>query len=103
MKKCVIYVRTANESINSVEEQESFLRKYANDNDIEVVKVFSDNGYSGRDFNRPSFTEMLNYINKEDVDCILVRDLTRITRNLFDISEFINYLRSKNIDIITSF
>jgi DNA invertase Pin-like site-specific DNA recombinase len=45
--------------------------------DIRVHKIRIDDGYSGVDFNRPAFNEMLDDIKAGIVNCVIVKDVTR--------------------------
>jgi len=62
---------------NSLEIQEEIIRKYAKDNGIEIIKIFSDKA-SGRQIKgRNSFLELLEWVEEKDFQKILVRDVTR--------------------------
>ena len=46
--------------------------------DIEVVEVYTDNGISGQTFARPAFQQMLEDIEAQKIDCVVVKDLSRL-------------------------
>jgi len=50
---------------NSIENQKSFLTKYAAENGFINTQFFVDDGYSGVSFNRPAFQEMLNLMKQK--------------------------------------
>lgn len=52
--------------------------------DIEIVEVYTDNGISGRTFERPAFENMLADAESGKIDCIVVKDLSRLGRNSID-------------------
>jgi DNA invertase Pin-like site-specific DNA recombinase len=49
-----------------------------------VCEPFVDDGYSGVSFNRPSFKKLEDAIRKGGIDCIVVKDLSRFSRNYID-------------------
>ena len=70
-----------NES-NSIVNQKALCQDYvAKKRDLELVKVFTDDGYSGTDFDRPAFREMEQYMYDGKIDAVLVKDLSRLSRN----------------------
>ena len=46
--------------------------------DITIVETFKDDGFSGTDFKRPGFQSMLKAIENKEINCIIVKDLSRI-------------------------
>lgn len=52
--------------------------------DIEIVEVYIDNGISGRTFDRPAFQMMLADVETGKIDCVVVKDLSRLGRNAID-------------------
>ena len=57
--------------------------------DIRLNKIRIDDGFSGVDFIRPSFAEMLNDIKSGEVNCIIVKDFSRFGRNYIESGRFI--------------
>lgn len=57
--------------------------------DLELVKVYRDNGETGTDFDRPGFDLMMNDLRKGIIDCIVVKDLSRFGRNYIETGEYI--------------
>ena len=75
--------RTESDSIVS---QKLIMREYvACHPDIEIVSEKADDGYSGTDFNRPGFLEMMGEVRAGRVNCIIVKDLSRFGRNYIDV------------------
>lgn len=101
MKKSVIYVRVASEDEYTSTLQEEQLKLFAANHNFDVKKVFVDNGYSGTNFNRPAFLEMLDYIKLNDIDVILVKSLDRISRNILDTINFINDMIEQDIKVFS--
>lgn len=59
------------------------LKDFASENlDIDVVDIYVDDDISGTDFVRPEFSRMMNDIRDGKIDCVIVKDLSRLGRNL---------------------
>src|SRR3712207_9424034 len=69
---------------NSLVIQEKIGRNYADENNIEVIKVYQDYEYSGTNFDRPGFSEMLQDIKRKVINCIIVKDLSRFGREYLE-------------------
>lgn len=52
--------------------------------EIVVVSTYSDDGFSGVNFERPEFQRMLSDIREDKIDCVIVKDLSRFGRNYID-------------------
>lgn len=100
MKNCVIYVRTNNKDDYSIKNQEELLKSYLNDKNFNIKEVFVDNGYSGTNFNRPSFKSMIDYIKNNDIDLIVVKSIDRISRSTIDTINFLKEMKDLNIKIL---
>ena len=70
----------AGESL-SIENQKSILLSYARDHHMANPVFFVDDGYSGTNFDRPGFQEMLAQIEAGKVANCIVKDLSRLGRN----------------------
>lgn len=57
--------------------------------DIEVIDIYTDNGTTGRTFERPAFEKMLSDVDTGKIDCIVVKDLSRLGRNTIDTGYYI--------------
>jgi len=57
--------------------------------DITVHKIRIDDGYSGVDFDRPAFIEMINDIKEGIVNCVVVKDFSRFGRNYIESGKYI--------------
>ena len=57
--------------------------------DITIVETFKDDGFSGTDFNRPGFQAMLKAIENKEINCIIVKDLSRFGREHIDVDQYI--------------
>ncbi len=53
------------------------------------ILTFSDDGYSGTDFNRPGIKALLELVKEKAIDCIIVKDLSRLGRNYIEVGSYI--------------
>ena len=77
---------------NSISNQKEILLAYAQQNNFPNPQFFTDDGFSGTTFDRPSFIQMENLVEQGVVDTIIVKDLSRFGRNYLDVG---NYLEIK--------
>ncbi|MFI3226951.1 MAG: recombinase family protein [Clostridia bacterium] len=66
---------------NSITNQKAYLEEFAKQNGFNRIVHFSDDGYSGVDFNRPAFKQMIAEVEKGNVAQIICKDLSRFGRN----------------------
>lgn len=64
-------------------------------------EILEDDGYSGKNGNRPKYKELLNLIKEDKVGTIIVYKIDRISRNLLDFIELVNLCLEKEIDFIS--
>lgn len=84
-----IYIRLSQEDKDkkyesdseSVINQKELLRNFVKNNNFNLVKEYVDDGYSGTDFERPGFQKMLEDINNKKINCVIVKDLSRLGRD----------------------
>jgi DNA invertase Pin-like site-specific DNA recombinase len=92
-KKVVIYLRLSKEDGDSesmsISNQRKILHEYAKHHNLEIVGEYVDDGVSGYTMNRPSFNRLKNDLNKDLVEVILVKDLSRLGRNDAHVQLFI--------------
>ena len=75
---------------NSISNQRLLLEGFidAHDN-LKLVDVFIDDGYTGSNFNRPEFKRMMASMKAGKLDCIMVKDLSRLGRERIGVDELI--------------
>ncbi len=66
---------------NSITNQKSFLEAYAQEHGFTNCRHYTDDGYSGGDFNRPGWQQMIADIEAGIVKTVLVKDMSRVGRN----------------------
>lgn len=73
---------------NSIQNQKMYLEEYARQNGLRNIRHFSDDGYSGTNFNRPGFTALLEEIEAGRVETLVVKDLSRFGRNYLQVGYY---------------
>ena len=56
---------------------------------FELVDFYIDDGYTGLNTNRPNFQRMLNDIERKKINCVITKDLSRLSRNNFEANYYI--------------
>ena len=74
---------TDNESA-SIATQKSILTDYVKKQGWHLAKTYVDDGYSGTNFQRPSFQNMIKDIESGVINCVITKDLSRLGRNYLD-------------------
>ena len=92
--RAAIYVRLSVEDSHthsaSIETQQMIIAQFLERNpDIQVYDTYIDNGSSGTTFHRPAFQKMLSDIEAGLVNCVIVKDLSRLGRNTIDTGYYI--------------
>ena len=96
--KIGLYIRLSNEDeadgdSESVVNQELVLRNYVEKHfELEtyvIVDIYADDGRSGTDTNRPAFKGLESAILRDEVNCMIVKNLSRAFRNLGDQDRFL--------------
>ena len=64
----------------------SFLKKHP---EIVSAKEFCDDGYTGTNFDRPDFQQMMSAISSGELNCIVVKDLSRFGREYIEVGKYI--------------
>ena len=84
-----ISVSDKNES-NSISTQRDLIHAYLQKQaDILYETEFCDDGYTGTNFDRPGFNDMMKAVREKRVDCIIVKDLSRFGRDYIESGKYI--------------
>lgn len=79
--------RTESDSISSQRDMIcAYIRKQDN---MEIYDIYVDDGYSGTNFERPEFKRMMKDIEAGNVDCVIVKDLSRLGRDYIEAGRLI--------------
>ena len=73
---------------NSIVNQKEYLMKYAKEHGFPNPKFYVDDGYTGTNFDRPSFKEMSADIDRGLVKTVIVKDLSRFGRNYIEVGSY---------------
>ena len=86
----------------SVENQKLVLNDFLSDKpDFVVYDTYIDNGATGTNFHRPGFQQMLSDIEAGHINCVIVKDLSRLGRNSIDTGYYIEqYFHAHNVRFI---
>lgn len=85
----------------SITSQKMYLNDYIKRFNYDNVYEYVDDGYSGTNFNRPSFKKLLNDIEKQKIDTIITKDSSRLGRNISWVTFYVEeYFPSKKIRYI---
>lgn len=89
-----IYLRLSREDnlngSDSIENQQAYIKEYlANRSEFECVDVYIDNGFTGTDFDRPGWQRLMEDVKDGKINCIVVKDLSRLGRNYIETGEFL--------------
>lgn len=85
------------EEARTLEEQKAFIREYARDQDIELVRFFED-GYAETEEFPPGFRSMLSHI--DPVTTVIVQDLDRLALKPHVRTLMITELQSQDVTLI---
>lgn len=84
-----------NESM-SISNQKLMLKDFAEKNGMFRYEYYVDDGYTGRNFNRPAFQRMIADIEAGKIDCVITKDLSRLGRNYIEAGSYIEIFFPKH-------
>ena len=104
MQKAIVYARVSTqkqaEKEISIPAQIELAKKYAQENNIEIIKVFADEGISGTISNRPAFQEAIQFCKDNKIDIFLVYDTSRFSRDRLDAVFYKRQLRKSGTEVV---
>ena len=75
---------------NSISSQRDMIRSFIRKQDnMEIYDIYVDDGWSGANFDRPEFKRMMKDIEAGNVDCVIVKDLSRLGRDYIEAGRLI--------------
>lgn len=77
---------------NSITNQKKYLEDFARSRGFKNIRHFTDDGYSGTNFNRPGFNALLEEIKSGNVAIIVIKDMSRIGRNYLQVGFYTEIL-----------
>ena len=78
-----------NSESNSISNQRQIIKSYAKENDIKLSYEYVDDGFSGSNFERPNFKNMIDDLNKGKFNIIIVKDLSRFGRDYIESGKYL--------------
>ena len=86
---------------NSISNQKRILETYAKQNGFSNLRWYTDDGYSGANFQRPGFQAMLADIEAGKVGTVIVKDMSRLGRNYLQVGMYTEMIfPQKNVRFI---
>lgn len=105
-KYTILYGRLSQEDdragdSNSIVNQRLLLERYAQTNGFENTLFLADDGYSGTNFDRPSWKKVIELIEADEVDTLIVKDMSRLGREYLQVGQLTElYLPTKGVRFI---
>ena len=88
-----LYLRISSEEAAKGEKlnnQRDLLLHFAEkQNDLKIVDIYSDNGETGTNFDRPEWNRLMEDVKKKRISCIVVKDLSRFGRNYIETGNYL--------------
>ena len=94
-----LYCRTAQACEIGIASQVSLLWKYAKENGLGNIAIYSDNGFSGANLDRPALQRLKADVDAGLVGLVLVKDIARISRNFLEAPVFLYGIKRKGVEI----
>lgn len=102
-----LYIRLSkedevNNESKSITNQKAYLREYIKKFNYKKALEYIDDGYTGTNFNRPSFKQLIKDIEDKKIDIIITKDSSRLGRNISWVTYYIEeYFPSKKVRYIS--
>ena len=78
----------AEDDSNSIQNQRLLLEKYAKEKGFPNTKFIYDDGYSGTNFRRPGWNEVMELVESDQVATIIVKDMSRLGREYLQVGQY---------------
>ncbi|HBP66421.1 MAG TPA: recombinase, partial [Desulfosporosinus sp.] len=96
------YVRISRDedgSNESISNQKDTIKDFANDQGIELIDIIEDNDISGYSYNRPGIINIIELVDRGELDVLVVKDLSRIGRHNAKTLLFMEDIEDKGVKI----
>ena len=101
--RCGIYVRVSTDDQMdngySIDSQLRMIKEHCERNNYDIVDVYNDAGYSGKDLMRPEMQRLLEDIKSKKIDILVAIKVDRLTRNNYDGFWLLNYCGQYDVKI----
>ena len=75
---------------DSIRNQRSLLQDFVSKHsELSLIEEYVDDGYSGANFERPAFQRMMEDVRNHKINCIIVKDLSRLGRNYIETGRYL--------------
>lgn len=86
---------------NSIVNQKKLLAKFAKDQGFQNIRHYTDDGYTGTNFNRPDFQKLLRDIETGCIETVIVKDMSRLGRDYLQVGMYTdNYFPEHDVRFI---
>lgn len=87
---------------HSIENQKKIISLWAEQHELPISKFYVDVGYSGSTFQRPAFQQLLQDISDGKIECVIVKDLSRVGRDHITVGYYIEeFFPLKNVRFVS--
>ncbi len=99
--KCALYIRLSRDDgdkaeSDSIVNQRKLLAGYIKEHDeFQLYESYIDEDYTGTNFDRPAFIQMLKDIKNKDINCVVVKDLSRFARDYLGAGNYLENIFPK--------
>ncbi len=101
--RCGIYTRVSTDEQRdngySIDSQLRMIKDYCEKNNYDIVDIYNDAGYSGKDLMRPEMQRLLQDIKSRKLDKLIAIKVDRLTRNNYDGFWLLNYCEEHDVKI----
>lgn len=103
MEKAVAYCRFSsdNQREESITAQYRAIKKYCDDNNIALIKMYKDEALSAKTDDRPQFKQMIRDSDKKLFDYVIVHKLDRFSRNRYDSAIYNKKLEENGVQLLS--
>jgi site-specific DNA recombinase len=107
--RCAIYTRKSTEEgleqeFNSLDAQresaEAFIRSQRREGWVVVPELYDDGGFTGANMERPALARLLAAIEAEEVDCVVVYKVDRLSRSLLDFTRMLSTFEKHRVSFV---
>ena len=107
--RCAIYTRKSTEEgldqeFNSLDAQreagEAFIRSQRREGWIALPELYDDGGFTGANMDRPALTRLLQAIEADELDCVVVYKVDRLSRSLLDFTRMLSVFEKHEVSFV---
>ena len=84
----------------SITNQKTMLEDYAEKNGFTNIEHFSDDGYSGKNFDRPEWKRLMSEVEKGNIGTIIMKDMSRFGRDHVQVGQYMEMFRQRGVRFI---